>query len=258
MAQPVVVVEVFVALRQRIHPLAQQLIHAVFDSLRIARIRQYRSHSIEQSDLLIGFADQQQPRIRSDLAAVKSNFHSTSSNASKQLFLNRTIWHRRHPVNLGLNTNNNGPHSRFADTPSKYAGSRRVLSWRLSNTLDTNFCVEALEEAIGRYGLPEIFNTDQGSQFTSGEFTDVLNTNRIQISMDGKGRWMDNVFVERLWWSLKYEDVYLRAYDSITEARRRIRDWFEFYNMQRRHQSLNRHTPDQAYWATLPTLELAA
>lgn len=136
--------------------------------------------------------------------------------------------------------------------------SRRVLSWRLSNTLDTNFCVEALEEAIGRYGLPEIFNTNQGSQFTSAEFTDVLNTNRIQISMDGKGRWMDNVFVERLWWSLKYEDVYLRAYDSITEARRRIRDWFEFYNMQRRHQSLNRRTPDQAYWATLPTLELAA
>lgn len=136
--------------------------------------------------------------------------------------------------------------------------SRRVLSWRLSNTLDTNFCVEALEEAIGRYGLPEIFNTNQGSQFTSAEFTDVLNTNRIQISMDGKGRWMDNVFVERLWWRLKYEDVYLRAYDSITEARRRIRDWFEFYNMQRRHQSLNRRTPNQAYWATLPTLELAA
>ena len=136
--------------------------------------------------------------------------------------------------------------------------SRRVLSWRLSNTLDTNFCVEALEEAIGRYGLPEIFNTNQGSQFTSAEFTDVLNTNRIQISMDGKGRWIDNVFVERLWWRLKYEDVYLRAYDSITEARRRIRDWFEFYNMQRRHQSLNRRTPNQAYWATLPTLELAA
>lgn len=136
--------------------------------------------------------------------------------------------------------------------------SRRVLSWRLSNTLDTSFCVEALEEAIQRYGTPKIFNTDQGSQFTSSDFTDVLKAHRIQISMDGKGRWVDNVFVERLWWSLKYEDVYLRAYDSMSEARLRIGTWFDFYNTQRRHQSLNRQTPDQTYWATLPPLELAA
>jgi putative transposase len=136
--------------------------------------------------------------------------------------------------------------------------SRRVLSWRLSNTLDTSFCVEALEEAIRRYGRPEIFNTDQGCQFTSAEFTGVLQANGIQISMDGKGRWIDNVFVERLWWSLKYEDVYLRAYDSMSEARQRIGTWFEFYNTQRRHQNLNRQTPDQMYWATLPVLELAA
>lgn len=136
--------------------------------------------------------------------------------------------------------------------------SRRVLSWRLSNTLDTGFCVEALQEAIERYGVPEIFNTDQGSQFTSAEFTDVLKAHRIQISMDGKGRWIDNVFVERLWWSLKYEEVYLRAYDSMGEARQRIGAWVEFYNTQRRHQSLNRQTPDQAYWATLQRLESAA
>ena len=111
--------------------------------------------------------------------------------------------------------------------------SRRVLSWRLSNTLDTSFCVETLEEAIQRYGVPEIFNTDQGSQITSTDFTDVLKAHHIQISMDGKRRWVDNVFVERLWWSLKYEDVYLRAYDSMSEARQRIGTWFEFYNMQR-------------------------
>ena len=136
--------------------------------------------------------------------------------------------------------------------------SRRVLSWRLSNTLDTGFCVEALQEAIERYGVPEIFNTDQGSQFTSVEFTDVLKAHRIQISMDGKGRWIDNVFVERLWWSLKYEEVYLCAYDTMGEARQHIGAWIEFYNTKRRHQSLNRQTPDQAYWATLPRLESAA
>lgn len=136
--------------------------------------------------------------------------------------------------------------------------SRRVLSWRLSNTLDTGFCVEALQEAIERYGVPEIFNTDQGSQFTSTEFTDVLKAHRIQISMDGKGRWIDNVFVERLWWSLKYEEVYLCAYDTMGEARQGIGTWLEFYNTKRRHQSLNRQTPDQAYWATLPQLESAA
>jgi len=136
--------------------------------------------------------------------------------------------------------------------------SRRVLSWRLSNTLDTGFCVEALEEAIQRYGTPEIFNTDQGSQFTSEEFTTVLKSHQIKISMDGKGRWIDNVFVERLWWSLKYEDVYLRAYDSMSEARRRIGSWFDFYNTQRGHQNLNRKTPDQVYWATLPKQEQAA
>ena len=136
--------------------------------------------------------------------------------------------------------------------------SRRVLSWRLSNTLDTGFCIEALEEAIQRYGTPDILNTDQGSQFTSTDFTDVLKAHDIQISMDGKGRWVDNVFIERLWWSLKYEDVYLRAYDSMDVARERIGTWFDFYNIQRRHQSLDRQTPDQMYWVTLPKQDLAA
>ncbi len=108
--------------------------------------------------------------------------------------------------------------------------SRRVLSWRVSNTLDTDFCIEALEEALQRFGAPDIFNTDQGSQFTSEAFTDVLKAHGIDISMDGKGRWVDNVFVERLWRSVKYEDVYLRAYETPTELRAGLTRYFEFYN----------------------------
>jgi len=135
--------------------------------------------------------------------------------------------------------------------------SRRVLAWRLSNTLDVSFCTEALEEAIMRYGIPEIFNTDQGSQFTSGAFTEILNANSIRISMDGRGRWLDNVFVERLWRSVKYEDVYLKAYDSIPAAREGLTTYFEFYNCRRRHQSLDRKTPDNVYWSTLPQKQAA-
>ena len=126
--------------------------------------------------------------------------------------------------------------------------SRRVLSWRVSNTMDTSFCTEALEEAIERYGAPEIFNTDQGSQFTSDDFTGVLKEHEIKISMDGKGRWVDNVFVERLWRSVKYEEVYLKAYDDIRSARASLGIYFEFYNSERRHQSLDRQTPDQVYY----------
>ena len=128
--------------------------------------------------------------------------------------------------------------------------SRRVLSWRLSNTMDSDFCVEALEEAIDRYGAPEIFNTDQGAQFTSEAFTGVLKQHDIQIGMDGKGRWVDNVFIERLWRSVKYEEVYLHAYESITEARRKIGAYLEFYNIERKHQSL-KMTPDQAYFGEI-------
>ena len=126
--------------------------------------------------------------------------------------------------------------------------SRRVLSWRLSNTLDAHFCVDALEEAIERYGAPEIFNTDQGSQFTSEEFTGLLKRHEIKISMDGKGRWLDNVFVERLWRSVKYEEVYLKAYDSVADARQSLEKYFTFYNQKRRHQSLDRQTPDRVYY----------
>lgn len=125
--------------------------------------------------------------------------------------------------------------------------SRKVLSWRLSNTMDADFCVDALEEAISHYGAPEIFNTDQGAQFTSDAFTGVLKAADIKISMDGKGRWVDNVFVERLWRSLKYEEVYLKAYETVAEARLSIGNYFRFYNAERRHQSLNRRTPDQVY-----------
>jgi len=136
--------------------------------------------------------------------------------------------------------------------------SRRVLAWRLSNTLDTSFCTEALEEAIRQYGTPEIFNTDQGSQFTSDAFTDILINNGISISMDGKGRWVDNVFVERLWRSVKYEDIHLKAYGSIAEARRGLTAYFEFYNTRRRHQGLDYKTPDNVYFTTLPTVKVAA
>lgn len=125
--------------------------------------------------------------------------------------------------------------------------SRKVLSWRLSNSMDTDFCIEALEEALSRYGCPEIFNTDQGAQFTSEAFTDVLKEAGIDISMDGKGRWIDNVFVERLWRSVKYEEVYLKAYETVAEARNGIGTYFQFYNSERRHQSMNRQTPDQVY-----------
>lgn len=134
--------------------------------------------------------------------------------------------------------------------------SRKVLSWRLSNTMDSDFCVDALEEAIERYGAPEIFNTDQGSQFTSEAFTDVLKSADIKISMDGKGRWVDNVFVERLWRSVKYEEVYLKAYNSVAQARSGIGEYLKFYNTERKHQGIGR-TPDQAYFEEI-TLQEAA
>jgi putative transposase len=135
--------------------------------------------------------------------------------------------------------------------------SRRVLAWRLSITMEAAFCIEAVEEALARYGRPEIFNTDQGSQFTSHGFTRVLLKNEIAISMDGKGAWRDNVLVERLWRSIKYEEVYLRAYDSVAEARASIGWYLTFYNGRRPHSSLDRRTPDQAYFTQLPHLAAA-
>jgi putative transposase len=136
--------------------------------------------------------------------------------------------------------------------------SRKVLSWRISNTLTTDFCIEAVEEALIRYGTPEIFNTDQGSQFTSREFTQLLKNQSIQISMDGKGCWRDNVFVERLWKSIKYEEVYLRAYDSVSAAKEGIGRYIAFYNNARPHSALDGITPDRIYFANLPSQPLAA
>jgi len=136
--------------------------------------------------------------------------------------------------------------------------SRKVLAWRLSITMDAAFCIEAVEEALARFGKPEIFNTDQGSQFTSREFTGMLIAADIRISMDGKGAWRDNVFVERLWKSVKYEEVYLRAYASVSEARASISRYLEFYNSRRPHQGLARQTPDQAYFNALPPIPAAA
>jgi len=130
--------------------------------------------------------------------------------------------------------------------------SRRVLSWRLSITMEADFCVETLEEAIAWHGRPEIFNTDQGSQFTSHAFTSVLREAGIAISMDGRGAWRDNVFVERLWRSVKYEEIYLRAYDTVSTARASIGRYLAFYNGRRPHSSLDRRTPDQAYFDRLP------
>jgi len=133
-----------------------------------------------------------------------------------------------------------------------------VLAWKLSNTLHASFCLRALKEALQRFGTSEIFNTDQGSQFTSDEFTEVLLSRVVRISMDGRGRWVDNVFVERLWRSVKYEEVYLRAYGSVSEARRELGGYFEFYNMRRRHQSLDYQTPDNVYLSTLDQMIKAA
>lgn len=130
--------------------------------------------------------------------------------------------------------------------------SRRVLSWRLSITMEAAFCVEALEEALAHHGKPEIFNTDQGSQFTSQEFIGVLLKAEMAISMDGKGAWRDNVFVERLWRSIKYEEIYLKAYDTVAEARASIGRYLTFYNGRRPHSSLDRKTPEQAYFNRLP------
>lgn len=124
--------------------------------------------------------------------------------------------------------------------------SRKILSWRLSNSMDTSFCLDALQEAIDYYGVPEIFNTDQGSQYTSDDFIAVLKDNEIKISMDGKGAWRDNVFVERLWRSVKYEEVYLNSYKSMSEAKLRIGNWIKFYNTERKHQTFGTK-PDLVY-----------
>ena len=135
--------------------------------------------------------------------------------------------------------------------------SRRVLSWSVSITMEAAFCVETLEDALSHHGKPDIFNTDQGSQFTGAAFTSVLIKNGIAISMDGKGAWRDNVFVERLWRSVKYEEVYLRAYDTASEARASIGRYLEFYNRRRPHSSLDGMPPDHAYFTPLP-LRMAA
>jgi putative transposase len=135
--------------------------------------------------------------------------------------------------------------------------TRRVLSWRLSITMEVEFCLEAVQEALAKYVKPETFNTDQGSQFTSAAFTGLLLENRIAISMDGRGSWRDNVFVERLWRSVKYEDVYLRAYDSVADARAHLGRYLTFYNTKRPHSSLDARTPDHAYFNHVPLLAAA-
>jgi len=136
--------------------------------------------------------------------------------------------------------------------------SRMVLAWRLSNTLDSAFCVDALEEAITKYGCPDIFNTDQGSQFTAEAFTNILRSNSIGISMDGKGRWRDNVFIERLWKSVKYEDIYLKAYASMSEVKKGLNSYFKFYNEKRWHNNFDKKTPAMVYFNTLSQKQAAA
>lgn len=136
--------------------------------------------------------------------------------------------------------------------------TRRVLAWRVSITLEADFCIEAVQEALARHGTPKIFNSDQGSQFTSLEFIKVLTDQEIKISMDGKGAWRDNVFVERLWRTIKYEEVYLRAYENVPEARASIGRYIGFYNSRRPHSSLDGKTPDQAYFNLLVPIAAAA
>jgi putative transposase len=135
--------------------------------------------------------------------------------------------------------------------------SRKVLSWRLSNTLDADFCTDALQEAILHHGTPEIFNTDQGAQFTSQAFTAILETHSIAVSMDGRGRVQDNIFIERLWWTLKYQYLYLRSFDTTVDLRSGLAEWFAFYNSQRPHQTLDGLTPDEVYFSQ-PLLAEAA
>jgi len=135
--------------------------------------------------------------------------------------------------------------------------TRRTLAWKISVTMDTHFCLEAVEEAISCYGTPEIMNTDQGSQFTSQAFTGLMREYEIKISMDGKGSWRDNVFIERLWRSVKYEDIYLRAYDSVSEVKTGLKRYFNFYNSKRPHSSLDGKTPDQVYFSLLPQIKAA-
>ena len=136
--------------------------------------------------------------------------------------------------------------------------SRRVLAWRLSNTLTTDFCLDAVQDAVGRYGPPEIFNTDQACQFTSQEFTGLLNNHGIQISMDGKGCWRDNVFVERLWKSIKYEEVYLYAYETVGAAHQGLERYLTFYSQTRPHQALDGQTPDQVFYDNRTTPQTTA
>jgi len=136
--------------------------------------------------------------------------------------------------------------------------SRKVLSWRISNTLDADFCVEALQEALRRYGAPEIFNTDQGAQFTSAEFTQVLKDHGVAISMDGRGRCQDNIFIERLWWTTKYHYLYLRSFDGGSDLRKGLNWWFQFYNHERSHQNLDTKTPDEVYYGLPHPAKLAA
>ena len=135
--------------------------------------------------------------------------------------------------------------------------SRRLLAWRLSNTMDVRFCLEALTEAVERHGPPDIFNSDQGAQFTSRAYTSVLEARGVRVSMDGKGSWRDNVFIERFWWSLKYEHVYLHAYDDLRVAREGIGAYIEYYNHERPHTSLDKLTPVQAYEQNLPVAPAA-
>ena len=126
--------------------------------------------------------------------------------------------------------------------------SRKILSWRLSNTLEADFCVEAVEDAISQHGTPEVFNTDQGAQFTSQAFTNLLKDHDIKISMDGRGRVLDNIFIERLWWTLKYQYLYLWSFDNGSQLRQGLDQWFHFYNQERSHQALDNLTPDEVYY----------
>ena len=149
--------------------------------------------------------------------------------------------------------------ARLRHVSATHWGTRKYMSMKLLDeiTMDVYFCLEALEEALARYGAPEIMNTDQGSQFTSLAFTSVLQDDGIQISMDGKGAWRDNIFVERLWRTVKYEEVYLHAYDTVSDARNALRRYFDLYNQRRPHSSLGRRTPDQVYFSQQPLTQAA-
>jgi Transposase and inactivated derivatives len=220
----------------------------------------YRKIAVALKDYGLTFKITRRLMKKMGLRAIYPGFKTTIANKMHQkypyLLRNKQILASNHVWATDITyINLNGSYVYLAAIVDIY--SRKVLSWRLSNTMETSFCVEVLEEALRKYGIPAIFNTDQGSQFTSDRFVEVLKKKDIQISMDGKGRALDNIFVERLWRSLKYEEIYLNSYSGMVELKEAIDKYFNFFNLERFHQSLEYATPDEIYYGAFSVKKVA-